>query len=83
MQQENKLLTVGQVADWLSISKSSVYQMVDAGKLPVIRLGSAKGSIRFEQGDILEFLANSKTIQSRAQTPKTRAMKALRHVQIK
>ncbi|MFN3191250.1 MAG: helix-turn-helix domain-containing protein [Aureliella sp.] len=83
MQQENKLLTVGQVADWLSISKSSVYQMVEAGTLPVIRLGSAKGSIRFEQGDILEFLANSKTLPSSVQSPRTRARKALKHVQIK
>lgn len=83
MQQEDKLLTVGQVADWLSISKSSVYQMVEAGKLPVIRLGSGKGTIRFEQGDILKFLANSKTIQSSSHTPRTRPMKALKHVQIK
>ena len=83
MQQENKLLTVRQVADWLSISKSSVYQMVEAGKLPVIRLGLAKGSIRFEQGDIVEFLADSRTSHVLAHKPCTRPRKALKHVQIK
>ena len=83
MQQENKLLTVGQVADWLNISKSSVYQMVEAGKLPVIRLGLAKGSLRFEQSDILEFLSNAKRNEVIATPPTTRARKQLKHIRVK
>ena len=83
MQQEKKLLTVGDVAEWLSISKSSVYQMVETGKLPVIRLGLAKGSIRFEQADILQFLADSRSSHAMADKPSTRPRKALKHVQIK
>lgn len=40
---EGRLLTVSQVADRLSCSRSWVYRLIDEGRLKAIRIGSRKG----------------------------------------
>lgn len=50
------LLTVADVAKWLTVSSSLVYQLVESGKLPVYRIGNGRGSIRFRPEDIEGYL---------------------------
>ena len=56
-----RLLTVADVANWLSVSGSLVYQLVEAGKLPVYRIGNGRGAIRFRPEDVETYLADCRT----------------------
>lgn len=55
-EQPKRLLTVAHVADWLSVSVSLVYQIVESGKLPVYRIGNGRGAIRFRPEDVQTYL---------------------------
>ncbi len=48
MQTEN--MTVKEVADFLRVSRQTVYQMVKQGKVPFFRVGT---KVRFKRADIL------------------------------
>lgn len=77
MQNETKqpirLLTVAQVADWLSVSASLVYQIVESGKLPVYRIGNGRGAIRFRPEDVETYVDSCRTEKlPPASAPKTR-----------
>ena len=48
MQTEN--MTVKEVADFLRVSRQTVYQMVEQGKVPFFRVGT---KVRFKRADIL------------------------------
>jgi excisionase family DNA binding protein len=48
-----RLLTVGQVADWLQLKPRTVYQWVHEGYIPVIKLGTL---VRFSQASVSEWL---------------------------
>ncbi len=50
-QTEYQLLTVGQTARRLNVSRSSVYALIERGELPAIRLGRV---IRFRPEDVDE-----------------------------
>jgi excisionase family DNA binding protein len=56
-----RLLTVADVADWLSVSGSLVYQLVESGALPIYRIGRGRGAIRFRPEDIEAYLDNCRT----------------------
>ena len=43
---EEKLLTIGDVEERLSLSRSSVYKLLDSGRLRSVKLGSHKTSPR-------------------------------------
>lgn len=47
-----KLLTIVETAEPLSLSKSCVYRMVDAGELPVVRVGLGRGRLRVDPVDL-------------------------------
>jgi len=49
----NKLITPKELAEFLGISKSSVYLLVETRKLPFYKVG---GSLRFRFGDVEEYL---------------------------
>lgn len=49
----NKLMTPNELAEFLDISKSSVYLLVETRKLPFYKVG---GSLRFRMNDIEEYL---------------------------
>ena len=53
----NKLLTPDQLADFLNISKTTVYRLIDSRKIPFYKIG---GSIRFDKKDIMNYLQESK-----------------------
>ena len=55
-QGSDRLRTVADLAKQFSVSQSLVYQLVDAGKLPFIRIGNGRGTIRFDRADIAQYL---------------------------
>ena len=55
-QSNKQLLTVAEVAERLKLSVSLIYAMVNAGTLPSLRVGNGRGSIRFREGDVQEYL---------------------------
>ena len=66
-----KLLTVRDVAELLQLSESSVYAMAATGVLPHLRVGNGRGTIRFRQEDIAQFLESCQAAQA-PQPPKQR-----------
>ncbi len=79
---ELRLLTVSEVSDWLSVSPSLIYQLVERGELAVYRIGTGRGSIRFRREDVDAYLAdcrsqNSSQIEPRKQRPR------LKHIQVR
>lgn len=50
-----KYLTVRQVAERLGVSRSVIYACIAAGRLPHIRVGLGRGTIRVKEGDVDEF----------------------------
>ena len=48
-----RLLTVGQVADWLQLKPGTIYQWVHEGYIPVIKLGAL---VRFDQASVNDWL---------------------------
>jgi excisionase family DNA binding protein len=53
-----QLLTVSDVAEWLNVSGSLVYQLVESKKIPVCRIGNGRGAIRFRHEDIEAYIAS-------------------------
>ena len=53
----NKLLTPDQLADFLNISKTTIYRLIDSRKIPFYKIG---GSIRFDKKDITSYLQENK-----------------------
>jgi excisionase family DNA binding protein len=54
---ESKLLSPSEVAGWLSVSRATVYRLVDAGQIPVVRVG---GQLRFDRAELERWLAHAK-----------------------
>ena len=48
-----RLLTVGEVADWLQLKPRTIYQWVHEGYIPVIKLGAL---VRFDQASVTAWL---------------------------
>jgi excisionase family DNA binding protein len=63
-----KLLRPSQVASILNCSTSYIYKLADAGSLPCIRFSVSgngkrkKETLRFKEGDIENFIADSYSI---------------------
>ena len=53
---DEKLMTASELADFLRLSKPSIYRLSEAGKIPTIRLGVY--TIRFRLSDVMEALEN-------------------------
>ena len=81
-QQSKQLLTVGDVAKWLNVSGSLVYQLVEAKKIPVCRIGNGRGAIRFRPADIEAYITScvDRRMPIKAPSP-SRAR--LKHVKIR
>ena len=81
-----KLLTVRDVAELLQLSESSVYTMASAGVLPHLRVGNGRGTIRFRQEDIGQFLDSCQAgnvSQQPKQPPPTRPVhQPLKHLKL-
>ena len=56
------LATVPEVADYLAVSRSKLYQMMDSGLLPYVKLGRCR---RIRWADVESMLDQSRVGQSR------------------
>jgi excisionase family DNA binding protein len=64
------MLTVKQVAERLNIAPQSVYQLIQAGKLPVHRFGAGRGTIRISQADLDQFIESCRQVASPRDVPR-------------
>ena len=55
-----KLMTLGEVADYLRLSKDTVYRMASTGKLPASKVGS---QWRFRREDVDQWLEKNKNVR--------------------
>jgi excisionase family DNA binding protein len=51
---EDRLMTVGEVADTMRVSSMTVYRLIKGGELPALRVGR---NYRIRQSDVQRFLA--------------------------
>jgi excisionase family DNA binding protein len=51
----DEFLTVAQVAELLQLNPQTIYNMVDRGELPAVRVGSRR--VRIRRADLEEFIA--------------------------
>lgn len=79
----DRLLTVTDVADRLRLSVALIYSMVNAGTLPALRVGNGRGSIRFREQDVLDYLTDCSVIGKRKQQPAQRHRKRVKQSQLK
>lgn len=61
------LLTVAQVAEFLSVSESLIYRLASDGEIPCYRIG--KGALRFREQDIESYLASHLHGKERTRRP--------------
>lgn len=52
-----KMITPIELANSLHISRTSVYRLIDQRKIPFYKI---KGSIRFKQDDVMNYLENNR-----------------------
>jgi len=60
MESNDRLLSVREVAEWLSISTPWVYKAVERGDLPYLRIGQA---IRFDPEEIKRYLETRRNLK--------------------
>jgi excisionase family DNA binding protein len=64
------MLTVVEVAARLRMSRTSVYQLVESGKLGCHRIGIKRGAIRISEEDLASFLDTCRVVApARASVP--------------
>ena len=56
----NKLMTLEEVANYLSLSKDTIYRMANTGKIPASKAGS---QWRFRRGDVERWLDSNMNVQ--------------------
>lgn len=76
---ESRLLTVPQVAERLQLSVALIYTLVADGTLPALRVGNGRGSIRFREQDVQEYLDDCAVIGKKAKEPRRRAAITAKH----
>lgn len=52
---EGSPYTVQQAAEYLGISKTTVYELLNSGQLASYRIGEGRGTIRIRPGDLAAF----------------------------
>jgi excisionase family DNA binding protein len=57
------LLTAAQVAEYLSCSLQSVYDMIHDGDLPASRIGAGGGTYRISQQDLERFVESRRVVR--------------------
>ena len=70
------LLTIKDVARRLSVAPSTVYALVESGKLVSLRIGIGRGTIRFKESDLERFLDACSSAPPRPSAPEHEAISA-------
>ena len=65
LESDRTLLTVRDVAQRLQLSVALIYSMVSDGSLPGLRVGKGRGSIRFREADVQQYLDDCRLIGKR------------------
>ena len=60
-QQECPHMTVHDLAEYLNITESTIYKMVNRGEIPVVRLGTNRRTLRFNRECIRQWLTTRQT----------------------
>ena len=71
------MLKISEVAARLNLSESSVYELVEAGKIVVHRFGKCRGAIRISEDDLRTYIESCRV--GSESTP-TRSKRTLRHL---
>jgi excisionase family DNA binding protein len=66
-QADDELLTVDDVCAWFQVTRDWVYDEVEAGRLPFLRLG--RKNHRFDRGELLGYLKSATGRRSRSAPP--------------
>jgi excisionase family DNA binding protein len=56
----DRLLSIDEVAEYLSVHRDTVYNLVRSGRLPALQLGGRKASWRVTREDLEEFVRTAK-----------------------
>lgn len=76
-------LTVSDVAIQLRISKASVYQLIESGRLAHHRIGARRGAIRVSQEDLDAYMADCRTgIPKRRSIQQAVSPQKLKHIKL-
>lgn len=59
-----KLLRVKDVAERLNVHLCTAYELIHEGKLPFLRVGSGRGTIRVRPADLDRFISDSMEAQA-------------------
>jgi len=74
------LLKVKEVAEQLQVSIACVYQLIEKGRLPCLRIGVGRGAIRVDEADLWGFLADCKSQKDEGATKPPRPSPRLKHL---
>ena len=76
-------LTVREVADRMRVSASSVYLLVESGRLSHHRVGARRGAIRISEADLSAYLAACRQeLTTNNPPPAPVALPKLRHIRL-
>jgi excisionase family DNA binding protein len=73
-----KLLTVAEVSLMLRVGESTVYALLDGGKIAGFRVGPRSGGIRIDERDVLAYLERCRT--GPAEQPRSRQQVKLKRL---
>ncbi len=76
------LLTVKDVAQKLNVSPSCVYQLVETKSIPHHRIGVGRGSIRFTEDDITQYLDGNRENHGANGRPSLPSRHQLKHLKL-
>ena len=63
------MLTVGEVAKRLRVSRNTVYGLVENERIGHIRIGTGRGTIRITEDDLASFIESCRAERRAASTP--------------
>jgi len=76
------LLTIAEVAEWLRVSRTTVYQLVDSGVLVAHRIGAGRGALRVSEDDLEDYLARVRQEKPTAASAPKPPARRLRHLRL-
>jgi len=78
----DRMLTVSDVAERLSVSSSLVYQLVESGKLSHHRIGTGRGTIRISESDLKSYLSDCHAVAQTKQSVARPRRAKLKHIRL-
>lgn len=75
------LLTVAEVADWLRVSRSTVYEIVGRGDIAGFKIGAQNGGIRIAEEDVLDYLEKNR-VSGRQNGEEHNQSRTLKHLRL-